>query len=341
MSQPLELAADCPACRVDGAALELYDPDAPVAALGLPVERRCRLCGGRWEGTVKCGPDGAAPRARGHKRCPCCADPIADDEVDAHACGHCGARGVMVERVPPADLTDRSTFVSALTSMARDDGEPDLAAFLTVNFFGRSLDELHGAISRGERVESGLDALYALFSRAPGRGGAGGTSRKRLKTPEPPRDVPPVYEPRAMLMALVSVLVADGAQDPREIAFVDNFLRREGLSPLRPEELRVHRPVEIAGKIPPARRAEVVELMVQLACVDGEADPSELRLLASYAASWGIDQESVDGWVAHYRLQNQTDAQRFLRRLRSFFVAPRERAGEPGSERRPRHTPPR
>jgi hypothetical protein len=108
------------------------------------------------------------------------------------------------------------------------------------------------------------------------------------------------YDPRAILLALVSVLVADGdTTRGRPPSWTASSPREHG--PLRPEEWVVHRPVEVAARIPPARRAEVVELMTQLACVDGEADPSELRVIESYAAAWAIPREDIEAWVERYR----------------------------------------
>jgi uncharacterized tellurite resistance protein B-like protein len=125
-----------------------------------------------------------------------------------------------------------------------------------------------------------------------------------------------------MVLALVSVLVADGQRDPREVDFVNRFLAREGMHPLDDSELRVWRPMEIATRIPTPRRAEVVELMTQLACIDGEADPSELRLVQSYAQAWGILDEALDGWLQVYKSRHASGAQRFWQGLRGFFLAP-------------------
>ncbi len=73
--------------------------------------------------------------------------------------------------------------------------------------------------------------------------------------------------------------------------------------------------------------------MTQLACVDGVVDPSELRIIESYATSWAVPPEDVEAWVERYRAQYATDLQRFFRRVRTFFVAPRTSTYTPTSER--------
>ena len=92
---------------------------------------------------------------------------------------------------------------------------------------------------------------------------------------------------RAMLLALVSVLMADGQRDPREMPLVEAFLKAEGLAPLSNEELRVHRPVEIAARVP-------VDCAAKLAYAD-----------------------ALETWRAARRSRQQ----RLLDRLRSFFLA--------------------
>lgn len=323
-----ELVSDCPACRVDGTVTELYDPGAPVCAFGLPAESACRLCLARWAGEVTPGPDGGAIALRGDGHCPVCARALTDDEVTAHACCMCGARAKLPQREAGVDLRDRGVLEGRLRAMADEDGERDLGRYLDANFLGRTVDQVHEAVRAGDRVETGLDAWFSLF----GRGGRGASPHAVRPPPSPPKLGSDVagstrrdHDPRAMLLALVSILVADGQQDPREVAFVDRFLAQEGFDPLRPSEVKVHRPMEIASRIPPSRRAEVVELMAQLACVDGEADPSELRVLSSYASAWGIPIDDVEAWVEHYRRRpSRANPTRFLQRIKSFFVVPRE-----------------
>ena len=323
----LELVSDCAACRVEGAVTELFDPGTPACAFGVPAESRCRVCEAAWSSLLLEGPGAQGVRARASGRCPACDHPLSDDEVAAHACGACGTRARLEVATPGHDLRDREVLRARLTTLAREDGV-GLDAWLDANLMGRTLDEVHARITRGEAVETTFDAMFSLFQRGGGRSVNVAASHAQMARPPsahaPRPSLAPerAHDPRAILLALVSVLVADGDTDPRETAFMDGFLRREGMAPLRPEEWVVHRPVEIAGRIPPARRGEVVELMTQLACVDGDADPSELRVVESYAAAWQIPRDDIDAWVERYRQQYASDARRFMRRLRSFFLRP-------------------
>lgn len=323
----LELVADCTACRVEGALTELYDPATPACAFGVPAEARCKLCEGEWEASVVEGPGTQGLRARASGRCPCCDHPLLDDELAAHACGQCGSRATLSRTREPHDLRDREALRARLSALAAEEGV-SVGDYLDANFMGLTLDALHAKLSAGEAVETTLGEMFSLFQRGGGRSvnvAASHAQRARPPSPHAPRPSNPgdeAYDPRAILLALVSVLVADGQSDPRETAFVDGFMRREGMAPLEPEEWVVHRPVEIAGRIPPPRRGEVVELMTQLACIDGEADPSEIRVVESFAAAWQIPRGDVDAWVERYRQQYASDVRRFVRRLRSFFLRP-------------------
>ncbi len=324
MQHPLELLADCPACGVESAAIELYDPVDPASVLGIPAESRCRLCGAAWRGVVRPGSgDPIVPVVyHGRGMCPGCGLTLDDDDLDGHTCGACGATGQRVEVTPGADLRVRACLDLALARFAAEEREPNPETFVAHNFAAGSVEAVHAQLVAGQRVETSFDAGFALF-----HGGRPGGS---VRPPPPRSSHPPApkdqgdggYDPRAMVLALVSVQVADGKRDPRETDFLDRFLRAEGMAPLRPEEVKVHRPVEVAGRIPPDRRAALVELMVQLACVDGEADPSEQRLVQSYAGHWGIEAERVEAWFARYRGRYASDLQRLFARLRGFFLAP-------------------
>ena len=327
MRTQFELSGDCPACGVEGVVVEVYDPVEPACALGVPADARCRLCEGAWAGRVSEGPGTLTLAARATGHCPGCAHPLTDNELAAHACGVCGARARREPSKPPVDLRDRAAFERALRRMADDESDGDLEAFVAANFAGRTLDEAHARIVRGEAVATGFGALPTLFSPTAGAG-RGSPVAARRNTPVRPISVPPprpiehAYDPRAMVLALVSVLAADANYDAREMAFIERFVEAEGMAPLQPDEMRVHRPLEVSARIPPARRQEVVELMMELACIDGSADPSELRIVESYAVAWGITRASLDAWHARYKARYATDLQRVLGRVKAFFLAP-------------------
>lgn len=323
------MSAECSACGVEGVAIEVYDPDEPACALGVPAEVRCRLCECVWRGAIAEGlrSQGLARRGTGH--CPACGHALTEGETAAHACIACGTRASLQRTAEGANLKDRAAFDTALARIARDEGTGDVEVFVRENFQGRTVDGLFEAIAAGARIETSFGVLDTLFQR----GGAmrGGAVPSRRATPHRPITVPPparpaehAYDPRAMVLALVSVLAADGQYDAREMAFIERFVLAEGMAPLKPEEMRVHRPVEVQTRIPPARRAEVVALMIELACIDGSVDPSEMRIVESYATAWGIADDEVAAMIEKYSARYATDLQRFLRRVRAFFLAPRD-----------------
>lgn len=326
-----ELLADCPHCLIDGAVVELYDPVEPASVFGLPAESRCRLCERRTQGRVTPGPETPSTQLkyRGNGHCPGCDHPLSQDELDAHACSMCGTRAKADVLDEGQDLRDPNVFLAALQRFASEEQSDDLDGFVADNFEGLTLREVIAKVVAGERVATGFDAMFALFHRG-GRGGGGvGAGTRSSPRPSAQRlSDERRYDPRAMVLALVSVLVADGKEDPREIAFLNRFLAAEGMKPLEPGERKVHRPMELVGKIPPERRVGLVEAMTQLACIDGVVDPSEMRLVASYASAWGVEPDAVDHWVAQYKVQYANDVQRFFRRLRAFFLAP---PTEPGT----------
>ncbi|MBL8603789.1 MAG: TerB family tellurite resistance protein [Myxococcales bacterium] len=319
-----ELLADCTHCRFGGAVVEVYDPVDPASVFGLAAESRCRLCGQRARGVVRPGPETAPERVkyRGNGQCPACQHPLGDDELEAHACGHCGSRAVREVTQAGAVFDTAGALGDALARFAREEQYLSVEAFIKDSFEGLDFEALWAKTQAGEPIATGFDALFALFHRG-GRAGGGVGAGLRGST-RPPVGAPPTrsYDPRAMVLALVSVLVADGKEDARELAFLDRFLAAESMAPLSSAEKKVHRPMELVSKIPPERREKLVEAMTQLACIDGVVDPSEMRLVASYASAWGIDPAQIDAWVELYKVQYASDVQRFFRRLRAFFLAP-------------------
>ena len=315
MRAQVELTSECPECRTRGVWLELYDPAMPATALGLPAEARCRLCGAEHAGRVTPGTASLrAPRPIGE--CPCCAKLLDEGEVAAHVCRSCGA-GAAMERVRPgAELGEVATLERAMRALMADEGDDELAGFVQRAFGEGDLAALAGRYALGLPVDTSLDGgtgfLSGAVSRATPEARGAGAARPAATIAD---------DRRAMLLALVSVLMADGQRDPREMPLVEAFLKAEGLAPLSNEELRVHRPVEIAARVPVERREGLVSLMAQLAYSDGVADPSEVRVVRAYADAWGVSQDEVDRWLETYRTARRSRQQRLLDRLRSFFLA--------------------
>jgi uncharacterized tellurite resistance protein B-like protein len=311
----VELTSECPECRTQGVWLELYDPAAPATALGLPAEARCRLCGAARVGQVEAGsaPLRAGPWPVGE--CPFCAHTLDEGDLSAHACRACGAKASTASARAGEPMGQRDALERALRALMADEGDDDLDGFLRRAFGATDLAELGERYARARPVDTALDGGTAFLTGAVARA----TTEPRVADLGRPRTVMP-DDRRAMLLALVSVLMADGQRDPREMPLVESFLKAEGLAPLSPWELRVHRPVEIAARVPVARRAELVSLMVQLAYADGVADPMEVRVLRAFADAWAVPQDEVDRMLETFRLAQRSRQRRLLDRLRAFFL---------------------
>jgi uncharacterized tellurite resistance protein B-like protein len=142
---------------------------------------------------------------------------------------------------------------------------------------------------------------------------------------EPPRSAPP----RAILYPLVSVISADGEIHPSERAFVDAFLASEGMAPLADDEIRVYSPQEVARYVPKHRREKIVELMCEVAMVDGLGDDAELRVVRAYGSAWQIPEEKVETWLWGYEHAQSSAARQFWLRIRRFVLSSRWENQEP------------
>ncbi len=315
MRAQVELTAECPECHTRGVWIELYDPVIPATALGLPAQARCRLCAAEHLGECTPGSDALTARVRPPGECPFCAHALDEADLAGHACGRCKSRAAMVTSRAGDDLRDPAALERAVRALMAAEGDDELGDFVQRCFNVPDLAALGERYAQGGPVDTSLDGAVGFLSGAV----------PRAPTPPPP-PAPAVVvahgdDRRAMLLALVSVLMADGQRDPRETPLVEAFLKAEGLAPLAAGEMRVHRPVEVAGKVPPARREGLLSLMAQLAYADGLADPSEVRVLRAFADAWAMDQAEVDRWLETYRLAGRSRRQRVLDRLRSFFLA--------------------
>lgn len=315
MRAQVELTSECPECHTRGVWVELFDPAMPPTALGLPAEARCRLCGAEHVGRVTPGSSAVrAPRPAG--QCPMCARPLDEGDLAAHACRDCGASATMVRTRPGVELRDVEALERALRSLMADEGDDSLASFALRTFGVDDLAALAERYAQGLPVDTTLDGGTGFLS--------GAVARATPEAPPSAGKTPAATmadDRRAMLLALVSVLMADGQRHPREMPLVEAFLKAEGLAPLSAGELRVHRPVEIAARVPVGRREGLVSLMAQLVYADGVADPSEVRVLRAYADAWAVPQDDVDELLETYRAARRSRQQRLLDRLRSFFLA--------------------
>ena len=127
----------------------------------------------------------------------------------------------------------------------------------------------------------------------------------------------------------MSVISADGEIHPSERAFVDAFLASEGMAPLADDEIRVYSPQEVARYVPKHRREKIVELMCEVAMVDGLGDDAELRVVRAYGSAWQIPEEKVETWLWGYEHAQSSAARQFWLRIRRFVLSSRWENQEP------------
>ena len=325
MAAPLhfEVLGDCPHCRVESALVEVFEGRSILSGFGVAIEAHCRMCDAAWEGATE--PELPSVVAV-PGRCPACKAPLPPDATETRQCPACGLRALLRTTRAATPLDTREAVAARLAAFAAEEGTESVDELLRDGFVGITIDELHGLLASGARVPTSFDVFQYLFGHATAGARpaepAAEQAAQRATMGHVARDSSLGRNPRAILYPIVSVMCADGVIDPAEERFVSAFLQAEGQTPLEPDEIRVHRPVEVERHIPRARRREIVELMIQLASVDGYADTSELRLAKAYANAWGIPEEDLVAWIERYQDAHVSSARRFLLKLKSFFFAP-------------------
>ena len=160
-------------------------------------------------------------------------------------------------------------------------------------------------------------------SRSPDGPESANTPSSRSSPPSSLSSAPFSAPPRAILYPLVSVISADGEIHPAERAFVDAFLVGEGMAPLADHEVRVYTPAEAAPYVPKVRREKIVELMCEVAMVDGLADDAEVRVVRAYASAWRVPEEKVETWLWGYEHAQASPARQFWLKIRRFVLSSR------------------
>jgi uncharacterized tellurite resistance protein B-like protein len=334
---PVDLSFDCEVCHVEGGCLETYDPLVAACRFGVPAVARCRVCLQHAKGVVVGPAAGGAPACAGvadvaANGCPLCAHPLEPAALDARRCPECGAHArlelVQAGKVPASE----GELAQALGAWARSDGFDHLADFLAATFVRPELAALLDDLAQGRLIETVPDPFARHGGGATGHAVARSpapapraTDEDEIASPSTERDPHPPASapPRAVVFPLVSVVAADGEIDPRERELVDRFLRSEGLEPLHDDEIRVHRPDEVAHLVPAHRREAVVQLMCETAAIDGAADASEIRVIQAYAAAWGVPADKIDLWIWAHENMGEPFARQFWKKLRRFVLSSR------------------
>lgn len=302
MDAPAQVLEECPACRVEGAFVALYDPSVIE---GGPAEGRCGFCGRtvrggalvaagrrfRDAGEVRAAL-GAWARAEGcattDEFCAANLGGLSPDEVAAAV--------LAGERVGSTFEVIAWLFPGMAAAMGRP-AERDGAAFAPTP----TVDALPG----------GWPTVDAFAAPA---------GWPTLDAPEPlpdaaapPAALDPVHTPAR---ALAAVMLADGREQPSEQRFLARVLADAGLPPLTEADRRVWRPAELAA---PERPAWLVERMVALSFADRERDPSEWAVIRAFAAAWGEPLAPLDAEAAAFDDFHGPWPERFTRAIRRFF----------------------
>jgi len=321
---PFDLRFDCTSCvvgRVEGTRMETWT-DAAVCRLGVPEVVHCRLCRQACEGRI----DGLTTLMPGDG-CPRCGATLDDLARAAHRCPFCNAFAELVETSPAVDLRTRPELEGALGVWAREEGLASAAELVQAYFVLPSVDEVIGALERGEAVETTFDVADYLFSG--GGGGSGAAAGEpvvvreeaapatlRIISVVPPR---PAGGPREELLAIASVAAADGEASEDDQLVLQRAAARRGVAALDPEEVRVWRPNEIDPPATLQDREKVLEEMFQIALSDGQLDESELRVIREYARAWGVDPERLAEWTELYSFGDASGVERWFRRIGLFL----------------------
>lgn len=309
-----EVHADCAVCRVEGAVTETWDTDAACGRLGVPLASRCRMCGRACE--ARAGADAVFPAG-----CPACGADLDDACRDAHRCPRCGASATLAEVAAGRTFATAAELGDALGAWAREEGLGSARELLESSFVVGTVDALHAALARGERVETTFDVADLLFgSGASGGGGETIAVDREEKPPSTQRMAPPPSIKRYggaydELLALASVAAADGEANVGDMTALARAAHARGLPQLALAEVRVRRPGEVDPPPTLVDRERVLEEMFQMAWADGAMDESELKVIRDYARVWGIDPARLAAWTEMYTFADTGRIERWLRRV--------------------------
>ncbi len=309
-----EIHADCSACRVEGAVTETWDTDGACGRLGVPLSARCRMCGAASEGRASA--DAMFPSG-----CPACGADLDDACRDAHRCPMCGAGAQLHAASAGRAFASRAELEAALDAWARDEGLSSSRELIESAFVLGTVEAVHAALERGERVETTFDVADLLFGS--GQSGGGGETiaiDREEKPPNTQRMRPPPSIRRYggaydELLALASVAAADGEANAQDLGALERAAQTRGLQPLPLSEVRVRRPGEIDPPPTLVDRERLLEEMFQMAWADGEMDPSELKVIREFSRVWGIDPERLEEWTKMYTFADTGRIERWFRRV--------------------------
>jgi hypothetical protein len=305
--EAFEALADCEACLVESAVVEL------IAARGVVLERRCRLClrehrdgalvhaGEPLRGDPDAGRRALARWAKGE----------GDPEVERFVLAHFGGLGLdaVAERLARGERVE--TCFDAIAWL-----------FPGVGAVGG------GARAPAPEVHDTLETGPPRFTTTEPRIQRADPSRpdvRRARASVPPISIPVTHESiprhlqplRVSARALASVMLADGEASPADRAFLDRTLAAWGHPPLEPADLAIWRPHDLGWPHDPGA---VVEAMCRLAYVDGQRDATEWRVVREFARAWGVSLDAVEALGARLRAEHQQGLPKLLSTVRALFI---------------------
>lgn len=319
---PVELAARCAHCLLDGGAVETFDPLVAACRFGVAARVACPLCGAVSEGAID-RPLARAITEVAANACPSCGVLLGPSAVDIHGCAHCGVRASLELRAPPAIPRSAVDLEDALERWARSSGFSSRCELMVATFASTDEASLLAKLHGGEPIDTLIDPFATLGHRVT----ASSTSLPDLDDDDDHdaerEPSPPSAPPRAILYPLVSVISADGEIHPNERSLLDRFLASEGLAPLADGELRFHDPAVVARLVPAHRREAVIQLMCESACADGMPDESERRVIRAYAKAWGVADDKVEFWMWAHESIGTSIARQLWLKIRRFVLSAR------------------
>lgn len=288
-----EIRVACSSCLVEGARIEMWDPEHMSHAVGMPVGARCRLCG--------------------HS---------ATFEFE-------GREGRLVDQAPPRTFAGIDDVRAALLAWSQEEALGSAEDLVDVYFVLRTVTEVAAALERREPIETTFDVADYLFSGgAAGATGGIETAERvdeayRHSRPSMPPSIRPIGSPRDELLAIASVAAADGEASADDLVVLSRAAEKRGLPPLGVEDIRVWRAAELPPPNTLVDRERVLEEMFQMGWSDGQMDESELRVIRDYARAWGIDPERLREWTELYSLGDSNRVERWFRRIGLFLFPAR------------------
>lgn len=293
MESPFQVLVDCPACRVEGAVLELVQPTE--GDQGVVLESTCRMCG-RSVQQGRCVDPGRrfATPEQGIEALRAWAEREQEPDLELFARANFGDRR-------PAEIAEALVQRRPVTTNF------DAVAWLFPGTLGPAQtrnDETGPAGERaaGDAVDAGPQ--QAAGPRAPGPTAAALAAARAED------------HARTAARALIAVMVGDGVIRPEERAFIDRCMHSFGYPPMTDFDLRPWRPSELG---PPHDTAALVEAMAALVYVDHERDGSEWRIVREFARYWGYPMEHLETLEQQLEQQYAPRTRRLVLALRRLL----------------------